>query len=516
MRRLPVLLLLALAMATVGSSAAQANPQVQFSIMMDDDHLLYRGDDVRDETMRRMKEMGVDYVRVSVLWNVVAHKARKGKRQRRRFRADNPRTYPRGNWDRYDRLVRAGRTLGIGIYFNVTGPGPRWAHRKAPKSQRKYQDTWDPKAKEFYKFVKAVGKRYDGTYVDENDERQALPRVSFWAIYNEPNQPGWLTPQYRGSTPWSPVLYRELWRQGRAALDDSGHEGDVVLIGETAPLGNSNTNPASPMYPKKFIREFFCVDSRYRPYRGASARRRDCDNLDKIGDFRYTAWAHHPYTKKLSPTSRDSARDAITMANIGELSAMLDAIGAKVNTVPTQNFTALTEFGYETNPPDRFSGISPALQSEYINVGDYIAYKESRVIANTQFLLRDVKGVKGFKKSDKRRWFTYQSGLFYANGKPKPSAIAYRMPLHIVSTEAAGVNFWGWLRFLPAGTQTQVLLQFRPAGASEFQTIGDPVAVTNPNGFFEAQRPRPGPGTWRALFIEPISGTPVASREIAG
>jgi hypothetical protein len=182
----------------------------------------------------------------------------------------------------------------------------------------------------------------------------------------------------------------------------------------------------------------------------------------------------------------------------------------------------MTEFGYETDPPDPFSGINPLLQAEYINVGDYLAYKDPRVIANTQFLLRDVEPVKGTPASSKRHWFTYQSGLVYANGKPKPSAQAYALPLVITgkgtdSVGQQGVSLWGWLRFLPLITpdsKQQVYIQFRPAGASDYSTIGSAVDVTNPLGFFETVKAVPGPGTFRAVWIEQISRATFFSRDV--
>ena len=529
MRRLPFpLLLVLLLVALAVPASASASSGLMVSIMMDDDHLLYRDDAVRDFTLRRMKDLGVDYVRVSVLWSVVAENAKKGKRRRARFRGADPHTYPPGNWDRYDRLVRAASSMGMGIYFNVTGPGPKWAHRKAPRSQRRYARSWKPKYNEYAKFVTAVGRRYNGRFNDENDNGAVLPRVSFWSIYNEPNQQGWLTPQWqrRGGemVPWSPVMYRELWYRGRRALDRTGHKDDIVLIGETAPLGSGLRNTPSPVYPKRFVRELFCIAPNGRRYTGAKAKRRRCSLLRKIGEFRYTAWAHHPYTKDLAPTKRDKAREAITIANIGDLSALLDDVSKTSGRGPDRNLVAMTEFGYETDPPDPFSGVSPALQAEYINVGDWIAYRDPRVIANTQFLLRDVDEIKRYRRSDKRRYFTYQSGLYFADGRPKISAAAYALPLVLTGTGAAegyqqGVKLWGWLRILPPGfdpnaTPQQVYIQFRPQGSTEFFTLGEGIPVTNPVGFFEVSKGVTGPGTVRAVWIEQFSKTPLYSREI--
>ena len=514
LRRALIVLLLLLG-AAAAPATAQAAPS-QLSIMLDDDQLLDRGDDARDDALRRMKSLGVDYARVSILWSVVAENSKKGS-ARRRFRGEDPSTYPLGNWDRYDRLVRAARTIGVGLYFNVTGPGPRWAHGRAPRSERENQATWRPNSREFGKFVRAVGTRYSGTYRDENDTREPLPRISFWAIYNEPNQGGWLTPQYvkrgRKSIPYSPVMYRDLWLEGRRGLDVTGHQRDVVLIGETAPLGSNGVTAKSPIRPKKFIRELFCVKSNGRRYTGRDARDRRCTTLKRIKKFRTTAWAHHPYTKKLPPNRRDVSRDSISMANVSDLGRLLDQMATRTKRIARATPTIMTEFGYETTPPDPFNGVTLAQQAAYINEGDYIAYKDPRILGQTQFLLRDVDPVKGAPRNSKRYWFTYQSGLLALDGTPKPAALAYRHPF-VVTPSGDRDRLWGQLRFLPNGMRSQVELQFRPQGAAEFTTVEGPVPVTNGSGFYEAERPSPGPGTWRAVWRDPGGGGTITSREV--
>ncbi len=287
-----------------------------------------------------------------------------------------------------------------------------------------------------------------------------------------------------------------------------------MLIGETAPLGTNNGNPASPAYPRTFISEFFCARPDGTPYRGAAARRRRCHTLDRIEPLRYSAWAHHPYTKKLAPRKRDRDPKAITMANIGDLAGLLDRMPAEREGLAALNLVALTEFGYETDPPDPFSGVSLAKQAEYVNVGDYLAYKEPSVIANTQFLLRDGAGIRRYRKGDKRHWFNYQSGLLTAKGRPKPAAFAYRFPLVLTDRGSDTASFWGWLRFLAPGVSTHVQMQFKAAGTSSFANVGDPVPVTNKAGFFETTVPRSGAGTWRAEFVNPYSGAVVTSREL--
>ena len=182
----PLTALLIVAMAIIAAPAARAC-DTQYSIMMDDDQLVYSGDAVRDAALHKMKNLGVDMVRVTVLWSVVAHGAKKGHAQHQRFNklgAANPKAYPKLNWDRYDRLVRATRQLGMIPYFDVTWPGPSWGMgKRAAQSERANRKTWMPKPSEFAKFVKAVGRRYDGTFKDENDHHRGSRACSsgHWA-----------------------------------------------------------------------------------------------------------------------------------------------------------------------------------------------------------------------------------------------------------------------------------------------------------------------------------------------
>jgi hypothetical protein len=508
----PVLSRLAVLSALLGyllfTPVARANSDL-LSFMMDDDQLVYRDDATRDRALKRMAALGVDYVRVTVLWSVVADGARATPKLDKRFRklgADNPKAYPRLNWDRYDRLVRAAHTLHIGVYFDVTGPGPAWGQTKPPRSQARNHRTWMPKAREFYKFVKAVGKRYSGTYRDENDGRPVLPRVTFWSLWNEPNQGGWLTPQWWHGKPYSPAMYRKLFSYGVRGLIASGHvpgkNGEVVLAGETAPIGSDARNARSPMRPKLFIRELLCAP-------GTSGV--GCSDFKKFGPLAATGWAHHPYTKKVGPTTRDPNPDSITMANIGELPQLLDELANTTHDIAPGLPIFSTEFGYETNPPDPYNGIPLEQQAQWLTLGDYLAAQQPRVAANTQFLLNDVAPLRKHKKNTKAYWFTYQSGLFGRSGQPKPSAFAYTFPfLAFFANQSDPSNgeplahFWGMLRFRPnylAAFQVfdTVHLQESTDNGKTWTELGT-ATVTSNHGLFEGDVPVPKSGLLRGVW----------------
>ncbi|MCW3040599.1 MAG: hypothetical protein JWM31_2504 [Solirubrobacterales bacterium] len=503
LRCLRALALAVLLLCVVGPAAAQASSS-QLSIMQDDDLLLYRGDNIRDQTLRQMKGLGVDAVRVTVLWSVVAQDANDGKAtkaQKKRFKtlgADNPKAYPKGNWDKYDNLDRACRTLGITCYFDVTGPGPLWVNGKPPKQHAKDAKWWKPNPRQFYKFVQAVGKRYTGKYRDENTPN-TLPKIGFWGLWNEPNQGGWLRPQWENGKAVSPSLFRALYQFGRRALVSTGHGGDLILLGETAPANVARKTTTSAMGPKIFINELLC---------GPGSNGLGCSSFKKDGPLQAYAWAHHPYTKKLAPTQRDPDPTTYTLANFGELGTQLDQLAAATGNIAANMPLISTEFGYETNPPDPFAATTTAQQAAFDQLADLITYLNPRVVGNTQFQLRDVKPDKTKKKDSKSYWATYQSGILTAGGTEKPAAVAYRMPFlaTVTGRDEAGlpmISVFGQLRFLPNVTSDlfpeTVHLQFLPFGAppTAWADFGDPITVTNGVGYYTGAATLPGAGQIR-------------------
>ena len=203
---------------------------------MDDDLLLYRGTDVATQTMRELADLGVDRLRVTVQWRGVAPSPSARTKPRSLGNGRSPEGYPLHQLHRYDHLLRTAYSLGMDVYFQVTGPAPRWAAASADGVSR-------PNPAEFAKFVEMLGRRYDGTWVDEGPGRKPLPRVNDWAVWNEPNRGGHLQPQWARNRksgrvePYAPHLYRRLVRAMTDGLRRAGHGDDLVLIGETAPPG---------------------------------------------------------------------------------------------------------------------------------------------------------------------------------------------------------------------------------------------------------------------------------------
>ena len=496
------LLIAAVVAAGLALPSAASGSAAQESIMMDDSELVFGTDERVEATLSTMRSLGVDRVRVSVLWRLMAPAPTS--RTRPAFAAggpSDPAAYPAASWDRYDRIVNAARRHGIELLFSVTGPGPVWASSEPAREE----PMLDPSASEFRAFVTAVGRRYSGTYADErpvvappprglfdpppppDPPPTILPRVSMWSIWNEPNQPGWLRPQAlrvgRRNVPASPRVYRGLQDAGYAGLAATGHAGDTIVLAETAPRGAQRLSGVSPMSPLLFIRELYCLDRRLRPYAGAAAAQRGCPAdaagrrrfvADHPGLFRSTGWAHHPYGLEAAPSTPDPQPDQVTLAVLSRLTTTLDRIFRRYR-VPRRLPIWLTEYGYQTDPPDPILGHSWRRQAAWINEADFLAHRNRRVRSVAQFLLVDDGPNRRVSPTDPRYWgSTFQSGLVSLDGRRKPSFYSYQRPIHASRSRVrrgSSVSLYGQLRPARNGTPLTADVEFRPLRSRRWRSV---------------------------------------------
>ena len=439
--------LAALAVLALAAPAAQAS-RTQESTFQDDNHLIYAPADEVARTMDRMKALGADRLRITVLWSAIAP-APNALERPAGFDAADPGAYPSGAWDHYDTVVQLAAERGLGVNFNLTVPGPVWAMSSSPRAD--IANRYEPNLTEFGDFVRAVGRRY--------------PQVGYWTLQNEPNQPGWLDPQWvRSRGRWvesSPSLYREMADAAWSALRDTGHGGDTILIGETAPKGVSVRGTTRAIAPGRFIKRLFCLDDHLQLLRGARATERGCPASSSPSEFRAahpalfaaTGFAHHPYELIFPPSRAPAHSDWYTIANLRSLSSLLRRVRARFGFGGGMALY-LTEFGYQTDPPDPL-GVTPPEQARYLNQAEYLAYRNRSVRTLSQFLLYDDAPPVGT---------TFQSGLMYRDGSAKPAQAAYAFPLFLPSpTVRPGgrLHVWGLLRGAPNGQAHRVDVLFR-------------------------------------------------------
>src|SRR3954451_20448987 len=250
----------------LGLAAPASAGRKRESIFEYEHQLLELGSFSADRSLNDIDALGADTVRSLVLWSRLAPG---GARRPTGFRAADPRAYPAALWDPYDGLVRGTAARGLDVILSPSTPMPAWASR----CKRGDRATCKPDPKAYGAFVAALGRRYSGAYRDENQGGGVLPRVSRWSLGNEPNQPGWLTPQYerkRGRlVATAAVVYRQLARAGIRGLRAAGHGRDQILLGETSPIGRTSGSPARrPIAPLPFLRKLFFLTSSGRRLTG--------------------------------------------------------------------------------------------------------------------------------------------------------------------------------------------------------------------------------------------------------
>jgi hypothetical protein len=409
--RLTTIALLACALAALLPVAAHAS---QDQTMTFEAPVDLSNDVTRPAAFDEIASMGVRSTRIVLYWRDVAPDATS--RVKPKFDATDPAGY---NWRAFDAQIAGAVAHGWKVLLTVSGPVPRWATNGARDNVTR------PSPAEFEKFVTAVGRHY-GRQIDR------------WSVWNEPNHPQFLQPQYsqRTHTPMSPGIYRKLFQAAERGLGAAGL-GDVpVLIGETAPRGTG-----SVVAPLTFLRGVFCLNASYRKVG-------NCAKLDPDG------YAHHAYTTAAGPLFKPKEPNDVTIGVIGRLVTALDRAyraGAVTRRLPIH----LTEFGIQSFP-DPIAGVSLAKQSDYRSIAERLAWGNPRVVAFSQYLLRDDAPSPGAPLAS--RYPGFESGLRTNAGKAKPALAGFRLPL-TAFRRGSRVSIWGLVR--PASGATTATVEYR-------------------------------------------------------
>src|SRR4051812_10175174 len=471
----------------LGLAAPASASRDQESIFEDEHQLLELGSSAADRSLDDIDALGADTVRSLVLWSRLAPG---GPRRPTGFKAADPRSYPAALWDPYDDLVRGTAARGLGLILSPSTPIPKWASR----CKRGNRSTCKPDPKAYGAFVTALGRRYSGRYRDENQGGGVLPRVRRWSLGNEPNQPGWLTPQYerrRGRLgAGGAVVSRQLARAGIRGMRAAGHGRDQILLGETSPIGRTSGSLARrPIPPLEFLRKLFCVTPHGRRLRGADGKRYGCRRFKKLV---VSGFAHHPYQRGGSrpPAAKPQAAGEITISSPSRLRRVLDAAG-RAKRIPRRLPVYYTEFGFQTNPPDRIFGVRVGFQGQYINQSDWMAYRDPRVRAVAQYKLVDEASLASF-----------QSGLRFVDGRAKPAYAAYRLPIW-VSGRGSRLRVYCQVRPAANGTPQVVQIQRRPRKGGAYTTVKT-VTVRSRYGQFLTRVHKRG-GVWRLTWGRLVS-----------
>ncbi|HLH14177.1 MAG TPA: cellulase family glycosylhydrolase, partial [Solirubrobacteraceae bacterium] len=304
MPRIRTLLLTLLACAllggALGASAALASHGQTTYFEASEDLL---NPSTRQHVLSQLKYEGVNALRVELYWEAVAPGASSATKPA--FEATNPADY---DWGAYASLLAEAKHLGWKVLLTVTSPVPRWAtsNHKAPYVTR-------PDDQDFKEFMTAVGREFDS-------------EVSTYAIWNEPNHPAFLQPQFNANgSPASGRIYRGLYQYGYEGLKAAGIARPQVLFGETAPTGYDSVKSfvrsrnrkekadalLHEVAPLAFMREALCLNVKWK-------KSGSCSELQMSG------YSHHAYTEASGPYYVPANRDEVMIGSLSRLSNALN------------------------------------------------------------------------------------------------------------------------------------------------------------------------------------------------
>ena len=334
------------------------------------------------ETFATFKQLHVQEVRLNLYWG-----GKYGVAMSRPKSATNP-ADPAYDWSLYDRTVERAAAVGEHVLFSIYGT-PGWANAG------KGTNAVPARLADLRNFAYAAARRYSGVY--KGDDGTVLPAVKEWLAWNEPNNPIFLAPQYRKTAKGWVIQSAADYAKICTAIYNGVHAtlapNERVGCGVTAPRGNNDPASARPsISPLAFLRA-----------------------VKNAGLKTFDAWAHHPYyagpsdqptTKPV--TARGTPGTAVTLGNISDLIRLVTQLYGNKR-------IWITEYGYQTNPPDTIFGVSWARQAAYLTQAFSIARQNPRIDMMLWFLLKDEPTLGG-----------WQSGLITVNGKKKPSFAAFQ------------------------------------------------------------------------------------------
>jgi hypothetical protein len=312
------------------------------------------------------------------------------------------------DWRRPDRVMRGLRRHGLTPVVTLLGT-PSWANGGRGPSYA------PPHPRDFRAFARAAASRY--------------PWVRYWLIWNEPNHPLWLKPT-RAS-----IYVEHLLNPGYEGIHSVLRHA-LVAGGITAPRGG-----LGGVAPVTWLRGMARAHA----------------HLD--------AYAHNPYP--LRPGETPSAHGCrfcptITMATLPKLLILVRRyFGPKP--------VWLTEYGYQTNPPDGFLGVPPRQQATLLSLAAMRAWRLARVTMLIQYLYRDEPQLSRF-----------QTGLVYIDDKPKPSLNGFRLPFAEMRRSGFQTVVWGQIRDGKSGRKQYEIQILRK---NRWRSIAG-VRQTNGNGVF--------------------------------
>ena len=457
-------LLAALTILLISAISAQAATREHAQVAISDPTVTAATPGLLEALAPRWRASGVDVAAVTADWRAIAPQP-DAKAAPPNFDGADP-TSPLYDWANLDRVIAVLRANKLEPLLTVTGPGPLWGSSNPERESARYR----PDPSKFAAFASAVALRY-GSQIDR------------YIVWYEPNNAANLRPQSycaKGRcSPRSPEIYRTIFNTAARAIR-AGDPGAAVYAGSLAGRGSSPRESDDPLTPIEWLRAFGCIKNNgNKDRKSASCRSFVASAIDGL--------VVHPDQRGGPPNKRLNNTLEVGINDSSRLIRVLDALqatGGVANAIDeaTPIDMYYTEWGYQTNPPDVFSGVTLAHQSRWLQDGARLVDLEPRVKLLGQYLWRDQavqdrgKGVDAYGGG--------QSGLYSFDGVAKPAAASFPNPFSASSLAGRKIaSLWGQVR--PGGSH--IVTIERRLGSHSYRKVAD--IETDDRGYFRVKLP---------------------------
>lgn len=329
---------------------------------------------------------------------------------------------PQFTFSSLDQRVEELVSAGIQPVFLVTD-APRWAEGNSGTAKEYATGGYEPNDAAFRNLAQALARRYSGSYPDPASPGHKIPRVRYMQAWGEANTNFHLSPQWTrvhgrvvnsGAT-----IYRGLLNAFYAGVK-AGSPRTLVLATGMEAYGDPPFTGLQRTHPVTFLENVLCLSATLRRFKCAG------------GPAHFDILAADPY-EAFSPTTHAVSSLDASAPDLGRLVKVARAGVATGALLPHRNKPLwVTEFGYDSNPPNR-SAVSTATQAKWLEQGFYVFWHEGASAA-MWYLVRD---------QTPPYDLNYFSGVYFRNGRPKPSFTAYRFPFVIMPTSGKSAQVWG-------------------------------------------------------------------------
>ena len=410
-------MLAVLALAAAPGAAASPRAQPSRPLYFGYGDASTRSDEsARGEWLEQARSSGASLDHIYLRWAGVAPKSPPAG-----FDPADPAS-PGYDWEGADYAVRTAVGHGLRVLLTVSG-APSWAEgAERPANAR--PGTWKPGAGAYGAFAQALARRYSGSFPDPLRPGHTLPRVRFFEAWNEPNLNEDLSPQWgTNGNLVAPEIYRRLLNGFYAGVKKEQPTA-VVMGGGLAPFGEAPGGARTP--PVVFLRKLLCLKGgRLRPLACPRPARLDVLSTHPISPV------SPPWVPAASPLDASAA-------DLGRLTRIVRRAEQVGSVLPRgRKGLWVTEFWTDTNPPDPDATPTPFQQGRWYEQ-DLYQFWQAGAEAAIEFQLID----SGLDKNGTYH-LTLQSGVFFADGRPKPSRTAMRFPFVSHRKGRAAVLAWG-------------------------------------------------------------------------